>query len=312
MNSLEQLKTFSTVVADTGNLDEIAQYTPQDATTNPTLILKAIQNQKYDEVVKQIQRDEGANCSEESILEALLVGFGAKILELIPGRVSTEVDAHLAFDTDRSVEMARRLISRYERLGYGRERVLIKLPATWEGVLAAQVLEKEQIHCNMTLIFCSTQAVACAQVGATLISPFVGRILDWYLAHGKEGSYSPENDPGVKSVKAIYQIFKSAGYSTQIMGASFRNSGEVLALAGCDLLTISPQLLKEIQDSKGGVERQLTPGERPAPSNEVPEAIEASQFRFLINEDAMASDKLADGIRRFAADTREMLKIALN
>lgn len=309
MNTLEQLKQMTTVVADTGDFESIRVYAPQDATTNPSLILKAAAKPEYREVLHRAIREGGGavpagSASMARILREVLVQFGKEILAIIPGRVSTETDARSSFDTATLIEEAHGFIERYRQLGIDRERVLIKIASTWEGIRAAEVLEKEGIHCNMTLLFGLPQAVACAEAGARLISPFVGRILDWHKA--KEGrDFGPEEDPGVRSVRAIYAYYKKFGHPTEVMGASFRNTGEILALAGCDLLTISPSLLAELQQSTTPVERKLVPGA--AQSRELERlSVEEPRFRFLMNEDAMATEKTAEGIRLFAADTRKL------
>lgn len=303
-NLLEQLKQYSTVVADTGDLDAIRHFTPQDATTNPSLILKAVQSGQYDTLLKEIlhaaQNHNGT--LDETIDEAcdrLIVAMGGLILDQVPGQVSTEVNARLSFDTDGSLAKARRLVALYEEIGIGRERILIKLAATWEGIRAAEVLEQEGITCNLTLIFNFAQARACAEAGVYLISPFVGRILDWYHKTHPEQDYMPTEEPGVQSVKAIYHYFRRLQYPTVVMGASFRNSGEILALTGCDRLTISPALLEELASSEGAVTPVLSDTEerdtRPLPLTE-------AEFRWQLNQDAMATEKLAEGIRGFDAD----------
>ncbi len=309
MNSLEQLKQMTTVVADTGDFESIRAYAPRDATTNPTLILKAAAKAEYREILhRAIREGESSNLAGDArtarIVQEVLVQFGREILAIIPGRVSTETDARASFDTAALIEGAHGFIERYRQLGIDRERVLIKIASTWEGIRAAEVLEKEGIHCNMTLLFGLPQAVACAQAGARLISPFVGRILDWYKA--KEGrDFGPEEDPGVRSVRAIYAYYKKFGHSTEVMGASFRNVGEILALAGCDFLTISPQLLGELQKSSVHVDRKLGPDSAKTSDLE-PLSLDEPRFRFLMNEDAMATEKTAEGIRSFAADTRKL------
>lgn len=312
--TLESLKAHSTIVADTGDFATLEAYAPQDATTNPSLILKALQQEEYLPVLDAaIDSTEKAGATGEKrvdlVIDHLLVGFGEKILAIVPGRVSTEVDARLSFDVEGSVAKARELIELYESRGIGRERVLIKLASTWEGVCAAEILQKENIRCNMTLLFSLIQAAACAEVGAQLISPFVGRILDWYKANtGKD--YTPENDPGVESVREIYSYFKKFGYPTEVMGASFRNTGEILELAGCDLLTISPKLLEELKGQSAEVPRKLDP--EAAKSSDI-EKLDVSQksFRWHLNQDPMATEKLAEGIRVFAADmvkVRDMVR----
>jgi len=298
---LEGLKRHTTIVADSGDLAAIERLRPRDATTNPSLILKAAQQAAYKPLVAEAVR--GARGEPPALqLDHVLVAFGARILQLIAGRVSTEVDARLSFDTRATIEKARRLIALYERRGIDRGRVLIKIAATWEGLRAAEVLEREGIHCNITLLFALPQAVAAAQAGATLISPFVGRIYDWHRkAAGNawdEDAMRGANDPGVRSVRAIYDALKGAGHATEIMGASFRNVDQILALAGCDLLTISPELLDQMNAAQGEVRRQLS-----APGTTLPLAeLHEAAFRWALNEDAMATEKLAEGIRVFAAD----------
>ncbi|MEM0965873.1 MAG: transaldolase [Verrucomicrobiota bacterium] len=304
MNALDQLKQYTTVVADTGDFQTIQEYAPQDATTNPSLILKAIGKPEYDAVVEQAISDAaektGGSPEVEVVIDHLLVRFGREILKIVPGRVSTEVDARLSFNVTGSIEKAKELIRLYESNGISRDRILIKLASTWEGIEAARHLQKEGIHCNMTLLFSLAQAIAAAEAGAQLISPFVGRILDWYKAkEGKE--FSPEEDPGVKSVQEIYTYYKKFGYKTEVMGASFRNTGEILELAGCDLLTISPDLLETLKESDETVEEKLS---EEAALNEPIEKIEVDEetFRWMLNEDAMATEKLSEGIRKFGAD----------
>ncbi|MFP4070116.1 MAG: transaldolase [Verrucomicrobiota bacterium] len=304
-NSLQSLKQLTTVVADTGDFGTLKAYEPQDATTNPSLILKALQKDEYVSVLDEaieMTRESGKHGEQriDLIIDHLLIGFGQKILEIVPGRVSTEVDARLSFDVGGSVAKARELIALYESRGISRERILIKLASTWEGVEAARILQKEGIRCNMTLMFSLAQAVACAEAGAQLISPFVGRILDWYKANTDE-TYTAENDPGVASVREIYSYYKKFGYATEIMGASFRNVGEILELAGCDLLTISPDLLEELQNMGQDVPRKLDPKDAESADIEKLHITEES-FRWHLNEDAMATEKLAEGIRKFAAD----------
>jgi transaldolase len=298
---LEGLKRYTTIVADSGDLAAIERLRPRDATTNPSLILKAAQQPQYRQFVVEAIR-QGRSEPPRQQLDHVLVAFGARILELVDGRVSTEVDARLSFSTRATVEKARRLVDLYQRRGAESDRVLIKVAATWEGIRAAEILEREGIHCNITLLFSMAQALAAAQAGATLISPFVGRIYDWYKKSAgtswDEVAAQGANDPGVRSVASIYASLKSAGYATEIMGASFRNTGQILALAGCDLLTISPELLDDLSARRGEVERRLVPpqaGERPPLLNE-------GDFRYAVNEDAMATEKLAEGIRVFAAD----------
>ncbi|MBN9428715.1 MAG: transaldolase [Burkholderiales bacterium] len=299
MNALEQLKRFTTVVADTGDFNAMRAYAPRDATTNPTLILKAVQAPAYAELLTQtVARHQGESVAD--LCDRLLVRFGAEILSIVPGRVSTEVDARLSFDVEGSIAKARRLVGLYEEAGISRERVLIKVASTWEGIRAAERLENEGIHCNLTLLFSFAQAVACADAGVTLISPFVGRIYDWYRK--RDGAdFKAEEDPGVLSVRRIYEYYKKFGYPTEVMGASFRNIGQVLALTGCDLLTISPDLLEQLSRSNQRVERRLDPAI--AKSSAVERVrFDEKHFRFALNEDAMATDKLSEGIRAFVAD----------
>jgi transaldolase len=305
--ALDQLKQYTTVVADTGDFQQLAQYHPQDATTNPSLILKAVQKDTYRPILEKAVHD-NAGQPVGVIVDRLLTAFGAEILKLIPGRVSTEVDARLSFDAAASIDKGRELIRLYEAAGIGRERVLIKLASTWEGIRAAEVLQKEGIKCNMTLLFSLVQAVACAEAGAQLISPFVGRIYDWFKkaagSQWDEAVNGGANDPGVQSVRRIYTYYKRFGYPTEVMGASFRNTSQIIELAGCDLLTISPELLQQLQDSTENVARKLSPetlGETP---DRV--AVDEAAFRFQFNEDAMATEKLAEGIRVFAADARKL------
>jgi len=305
ISQLDQLKQFTKVVADTGDFATLKQYAPQDATTNPSLIFKAAQMPGYKDLVEKAiaeNRKSGATGQAllRQIIDDLLVLFGVEILKLVPGRVSTETDADRSFDTAGLIDKAHRFISLYKQHGIGRERVLIKIASTWEGIRAAEVLQKEGINCNMTLLFSLPQAVACAQVKAKLISPFVGRIFDWYKAKaGKD--FLPAEDPGVLSVKKIYAYYKKFGHETELMGASFRNKGEILELAGCDLLTISPQLLAELKASTEPVERKLEPST--ARSGEIEKLeLDEKKFRWLLNEDAMATEKLAEGIRLFNAD----------
>jgi transaldolase len=308
MNQLEQLKQMTTIVADTGDIDAIKQYKPTDATTNPSLILAAAQKYHFliDEAISYSRQH--ATSSEQRIflcMDKLFVNFGAEILKIVPGRVSTEVDARLSFDTEGSIHKAESLIQLYESMGIGRERILIKLASTWEGGLAARELEKKGIHCNMTLLFSLPQAVHCALSNATLISPFVGRILDWYKKHDNVEKYAPADDPGVQSVTQIYNYFKKYGYRTQIMGASFRNKEEIIELAGCDLLTISPQLLEELQRSTDPVRRKLDP--KQAQQLDIPRLeFNETTFRWMLNENAMATEKLAEGIRNFAKDAAKL------
>ena len=311
-SQLEQLKALTTVVADTGDFGALKEYAPRDATTNPTLILKAAQKPEYNHIIdKAVAEFRGSNLSREKlipeILDYVLVLFGLEILKIIPGRVSTETDAKLSFDTEALINKAHHFIRLYEQNGIPKERVLIKIASTWEGIRAAEVLQKEGIHCNMTLLFSLPQAIACAEAGATLISPFVGRILDWYKANtGKD--YAPAEDPGVQSVRTIYNYYKKFGYDTEVMGASFRNKGEIVELAGCDLLTISPKLLEELKNSDDAVEQKLS--KQAAQQSDLERHhLDEKTFRYWLNEDAMATEKTAEGIRTFAADTVKLEKL---
>jgi transaldolase len=303
MNALESLRQHTTVVADTGDFLAMRAYAPRDATTNPSLILKAVGKADYrgllDETVAAHRQETAAGLADR-----LIVRFGLEILRLIPGRVSTEVDARLSFDTEGTIARAHRLVELYAQAGIGRERLLVKIAATWEGIRAAERLEREGIACNLTLLFSFPQAVACADAGVTLISPFVGRIHDWYRK--RDGvDYAPDDDPGVVSVRRIYRYLKKFGYPTEVMGASFRNVGQILALAGCDLLTISPELLGELRASSVDVARRLDPAAAQAMAIERVR-FDEKHFRFEINEDAMASEKLGEGIRLFVADARKL------
>jgi transaldolase len=304
MNQLEQLKQYTTVVADTGDFESMREYQPQDATTNPSLILKAVQNDTYRPLLDQAKADHAGKGTDE-IIDQTLILFGRKILDIVPGRVSTEVDARLSFDTEGTLEKARKLIGLYEAAGVPRERVLIKIASTWEGIKAAEQLEKENIHCNLTLLFSFAQAVACAEAKVQLISPFVGRIYDWYKNEtGKE--YVGTEDPGVQSVQKIYKYYKQYGYQTEVMGASFRNIGEIQALAGCDLLTISPNLLEELQNTSGELPRVLS---KEATSDDPKIHLDHKTFLWDHNQDPMAVEKLGQGIRGFAADTLKLEKL---
>lgn len=306
MNQLEQLKQFTTVVADTGDFQSMKAYTPRDATTNPSLILKAVQKDEYKPLLQKAVRD-NPNASTGDVIDHLLIAFGGEILKIVSGRVSTEIDARLSFDTEGSVAKARELIHLYETAGFDRERVLIKMAATWEGIRAAEILEKECIHCNMTLLFSLSQAIACAEAGAQLISPFVGRIYDWYKkSTGIE--YEASDDPGVQSVKRIYNYYRKFGYQTEVMGASFRNTGQILELAGCDLLTISPDLLQQLASSDAPVTRKLSADTAPG-AGMVKMTLDEKSFRFMLNEDAMATEKLAEGIRAFCVDSGKLKQI---
>ena len=306
MNLLEQLKKLTTVVADTGDFISMEEYKPMDATTNPSLIYAVSQNPRFAPLLREaITYAKGQSDDEDAQLDIAMdrvaVNFGLKILEIVPNRVSTEVDARWSFDKEASIAKARDLIALYEAEGISRDRVLIKLAATWEGIRAAEVLEKDGIHCNLTLLFSFAQAVACADAGVKLISPFVGRILDWHKKDRGVEEIAPEEDPGVLSVKKIYNYYKKFDYKTEIMGASFRNIGEITELAGCDLLTISPALLNELSTTEGTLKPQLTP-ELAKESDLEKITVDEKTFRWMLNEDAMATEKLAEGIRNFTAD----------
>ncbi|MFC0351670.1 transaldolase [Undibacterium danionis] len=309
MNQLEQLKQYTTVVADTGDFQSMQAYTPRDATTNPSLILKAVQKPEYQPLLAQAVA-KNAGKSTDEIIDQLLISFGLKILEIVPGRVSTETDARLSFDTEATVAKGRQLIALYEAAGIPRERILIKIASTWEGIRAAEILEKDGIRCNMTLLFSLAQAVACAEAGAQLISPFVGRIYDWYKKQTGQEIFGAD-DPGVLSVKKIYNYYRKFGYKTEIMGASFRNTSQILELAGCDLLTISPDLLQKLSDSTNAVSAKLNK-EAAVASDLQKLDINEKSFRFALNEDAMATEKLAEGIRLFCADTIKLEQIIEN
>lgn len=305
MNKLDQLRKFTEVVADTGDLDAISQFKPLDATTNPSLILKATELPQYhDLMTRAIAWANQQNAPESQWLgnccDKLAVSAGVEILQRIPGRVSTEVDARLSFDTRATIERARRLIHLYEQNDISQDRVLIKIASTWEGIRAAEVLEKEGINCNLTLLFGFAQAMACAEAGVFLISPFVGRILDWHKANGDQQEFLPAQDPGVISVQRIYNYYKTHDYKTVVMGASFRNTGEIEELAGCDRLTISPQLMAELEADNGALARRLNPDVSECSDSK--RSLGETDFRWLMNEDAMATEKLAEGIRNFAAD----------
>lgn len=314
MNQLESLKQLTTVVADTGDIAAIAQFQPRDATTNPSLLFQAAQMPQYAEHVDAalaVARKAG-NSAEQAVefMDELFIRFGCEILKTIPGRVSTEVDAGLSFDTQGSIKKAKKLIGMYQKAGVDKERILIKLASTWEGIRAAEALEKEGIHCNLTLLFSFAQAVACAEAGVTLISPFVGRIYDWYKKDRGGADIPPNEDPGVASVTKIYNYYKKFDYKTQVMGASFRKVEQILLLAGCDLLTISPDLLEKLKSAEGSVTRKLNP--EMAKSSEGSKLhLDEKTFRFMHNEDPMAVDKLSEGIRKFYADARKLEKFAL-
>ena len=307
MNLLEQLRKQTRVVADTGDFTSIEVYKPEDATTNPSLIYEATQDPRYAPLMREAityAKNRGSDdraVQLEKAMDKVAVNFGLEILKIVPNRVSTEVDARLSFDKEASIAKARALIALYEEAGISRERVLIKLAATWEGIKAAEVLEKEGIHCNLTLIFSLVQAVACAEAGVRLVSPFVGRIYDWHLKDKGVETIAPAKDPGVLSVKKIYNYYKKFDYPTQIMGASFRNIGQITELAGCDLLTISPTLLKELEETSDTLDRKLTP-EAAKESKLQKISVDEKTFRWMLNEDAMATEKLAEGIRNFTKD----------
>jgi len=297
---LDQLKQFTVVVADTGDFASMRQYAPRDATTNPSLILKAAAMPEYAWLIDRAVKEAGTGAPPARIIDRLLVLFGQEILQIVPGRVSTEVDARLSFDREGTVAKAREIIALYERAGTPRERILIKIASTWEGIKAAEQLQKEKINCNLTLLFSFPQAVACAEAGVRLVSPFVGRILDWYKKSTGQ-DYSAADDPGVKSVTQIYTYYKKFGHATEVMGASFRNRGEITELAGCDLLTISPALLGELQASTEPLVRKLDPARAQA-ADLKQVSFDEKSFRFALNEDAMATEKTAEGIRLFSAD----------
>ncbi|OIO59894.1 MAG: transaldolase [Verrucomicrobia bacterium CG_4_10_14_3_um_filter_43_23] len=313
MNQLDQLKKLTTVVADTGDFEAIKDFTPRDATTNPTLIYQAIQKEEYKALFnKVIQDNKSASLPKDKlalhILDRLLIAFGKEILKIVPGRVSTEVDAHLSFDTEGTIAKARELIQLYQQEGIDPSSILIKIASTWEGAQAAKVLQKEGINCNLTLMFSLPQAIICAEAGAKLISPFVGRIYDWFKkSTGKE--YVGAEDPGVLSVNKIYDYYKKFGYPTEIMGASFRNKGQITELAGCDLLTISPKLLEELKTTEAPVPQKLSESKANQSSIEKMD-VDEKKFRWLLNEDQMATEKLSEGIRVFAHDC-ERLKDAI-
>jgi len=317
MTLLESLKKYTTVVADTGDIEAIARHRPQDATTNPSLLFHAAQMPAYrhlvDEAAELAQERGGSHeAMAEEFIDSLFVLFGSEILKVVPGRVSTEVAASLSFDTTGTIAKARKLISLYEKKGVSRERILIKVASTWEGIRAAELLEKEGIHCNLTLLFSFAQAVACAEAGVTLISPFVGRIYDWYKKEGGGAEIAPDQDPGVKSVTRIYNYYKKYGYKTQVMGASFRNVNQIIRLAGCDLLTISPELLEQLEQTQGTLDRKLDPAKAAQACKDDRLHLDEKTFRWMHNEDAMGTDKLAEGIRKFNSDARRLEQYALS
>jgi transaldolase len=316
MTLLESLKQYTTVVADTGDIEAIERHRPQDATTNPSLLYKAAEMPSYRHLVDEAAEkasDLGGSREQmaEEFIDQMFVLFGSEILKVVPGRVSTEVAASLSFDTPGTVAKARKLISLYKKKGVARERVLIKIASTWEGIQAANELEQDGIHCNLTLLFSFAQAVACAEAGVTLISPFVGRIYDWYKKEGVGKEIAPDQDPGVASVTRIYNYYKKYGYKTQVMGASFRNVNQIIRLAGSDLLTISPDLLDELEQTEGTIERKLDPAAAKA-SKDPQLRLSEKAFRWMHNEDAMATEKLAEGIRKFNADAKKLEQYALS
>jgi len=305
VNKLDQLREMTVVVADTGDLAAIKEYKPQDATTNPSLLLKVAEDPDYSSYIDQALST--VNGDVDDAMDKFGVAIGCEILKVIPGRVSTEVDARLSFDTEATINKAKKLIKLYEESGVSKDRVLIKIASTWEGIQAARQLEEEGINCNLTLLFGFAQAVACAEAKVFLISPFVGRILDWFKANGEQQAFTPNEDPGVISVTKIYNYYKQHGYETIVMGASFRNSGEIEALAGCDYLTIGPAFLEELRQDESTLERQLDASN----SGETQEKVELDEvaFRWMMNQDAMATEKLAQGIRGFAADQDKLVAL---
>ncbi len=314
MNLLESLKRYTTVVADTGDIDAIAAHRPQDATTNPSLLLHAAQQPQYQGLVDDalsfaVRAGGDAAARSVAFMDRLFIDFGCEILKIVPGRVSTEVDAGLSFDTEATLAKARKLIGMYKQAGIERERVLIKIASTWEGIRAAEQLEREGIHCNLTLLFSFAQAVACAEAGVTLISPFVGRIYDWYRKERGVKDIPADEDPGIASVTRIYDYFKKFDYRTQVMGASFRKVDQIVRLAGCDLLTISPDLLEQMEKTEGEVPRRLNvDAARASDAKKI--HLDEKTFRWMHNEDAMATEKLAEGIRKFYADARKLEEYA--
>jgi transaldolase len=316
MKLLESLKQYTTVVADTGDIEAIARHRPQDATTNPSLLFHAAQMPVYRHLVDEateLAQERGGSHEQmaEEFIDRLFVLFGSEILKVVPGRVSTEVAASLSFDTEGTIAKARKLISLYDKKGVARQRILIKIASTWEGIRAAELLEKEGIHCNLTLLFSFAQAVACAEAGVTLISPFVGRIYDWYKKENGGAEIPPDQDPGVASVTRIYNYYKKYGYKTQVMGASFRNVNQIVRLAGSDLLTISPELLDKLEQTEGVLDRKLDPANAQA-TKEAQLHLDEKTFRWMHNEDPMATDKLAEGIRKFNSDARHLEDYALS
>jgi transaldolase len=316
MTLFESLKKYTTVVADTGDIEAIAHHRPQDATTNPSLLYHAAQMPDYRHLVDEaselaVERGGGHEDMAAEFIDRLFVLFGCEILKVVPGRVSTEVAARLSFDTAATIDKARKLISLYEKKGVARQRILIKIASTWEGIRAAEQLEKEGIHCNLTLLFSFAQAVACAEAGVTLISPFVGRIYDWYKKEKGGAEIPPDQDPGVESVTRIYNYYKKYDYKTQVMGASFRNTNQIVRLAGCDLLTIIPELLDQLEKTEGTLDRKLDPVKAKA-AREPQLHLDEKTFRWMHNEDPMATEKLAEGIRKFNSDAQHLQDYALS
>ena len=316
MTLLESLENYTTVVADTGDIEAIARHRPQDATTNPSLLFHAAQMPAYRHLVEEaaelaLERSGGHTDMAEEFIDRLFVLFGCEILKVVPGRVSTEVAARLSFDTAATIAKAQKLISLYEKKGVARERILVKIASTWEGIRAAELLEKEGIHCNLTLLFSFAQAIGCAEARVTLISPFVGRIYDWYKKEQGGAEIPPDKDPGVASVTRIYNYYKKYGYETQVMGASFRNVNQIVRLAGSDLLTISPDLLDQLEKTEGVLDRKLDPVKAKAIKEERIH-LDEKTFRWMHNEDAMATEKLAEGIRKFNSDARHLEEYALS
>jgi transaldolase len=317
MTLFESLKKYTTVVADTGDIEAIARHRPQDATTNPSLLFHAAQMPAYRHLVDEateLASERGGSHEQmaEEFIDQLFVLFGIEILKVVPGRVSTEVAARLSFDTEATIAKAHKLISLYGKKGIARERILIKIASTWEGIRAAELLEKEGIHCNLTLLFSFAQAVACAEAGVTLISPFVGRIYDYYKKERGGGEIPPDQDPGVASVTRIYNYYKKYGYKTQVMGASFRNVNQIIRLAGCDLLTISPDLLEQLEKTEGTLERKLDPAKAAQANKDQRLHLDEKTFRWMHNEDPMATEKLAEGIRKFNSDASHLEDYALS
>ena len=314
MNLLEQLKLQTKVVADTGDIESIKKIKPVDATTNPSLIYAAAQDQRYTALIDHavsFAKSKSSNKEHQLSIafDKLIVDFGVEILKIVPGRVSTEVDARLSFDTEATIKKAREIIALYNEVGVDPKKILIKVASTWEGIKAAEQLTKENIHCNLTLLFSLPQAIACAEAGVQLISPFVGRVLDWYKKNQPTQQYTPANEPGVILVKNIYNYYKKFGYKTEIMGASFRNTGEIIELSGCDLMTIAPSFLSELEKTEGTLEQKLP--EKGKEANFEKLHLDEKKFRWMMNEDAMATEKLSEGIRRFTEDILKLNDIIL-